>query len=117
MVVDVLLSGIVWFQPQKGRLEIHLKMMFMKKAYWLIFSKLNYMYILFQRADEILEQDNFFELLHKFQSRRIDDQRCSFRVLERNDSLEGAGNTISKSPSSTLRLRRNGSHFANDIFN
>jgi G-protein signaling modulator 2 len=40
-----------------------------------------------QKSEESMDEaDNFFELLHKFQSRRIDDQRCSFRVVERSDS-------------------------------
>ena len=29
-----------------------------------------------------LDEDGFFDLLSRFQSRRIDDQRCSFRLLE-----------------------------------
>lgn len=29
-----------------------------------------------------MDEDSFFELLTRFQSRRIDDQRCSFRLLE-----------------------------------
>ncbi|XP_070177031.1 G-protein-signaling modulator 2-like isoform X2 [Littorina saxatilis] len=31
---------------------------------------------------EDLDEDGFFDLLSRFQSRRIDDQRCSFRLLE-----------------------------------
>ncbi|KAK7488079.1 hypothetical protein BaRGS_00020670 [Batillaria attramentaria] len=31
---------------------------------------------------EEMDEDSFFDLLSRFQSRRIDDQRCSFRLLE-----------------------------------
>ena len=37
-----------------------------------------------------MDDDSFFDLLTKFQSRRIDDQRCSFRVLEKQNSQNGA---------------------------
>ncbi len=32
------------------------------------------------QKEEMMEDDSFFDLLSRFQSRRIDDQRCSFRV-------------------------------------
>ena len=30
----------------------------------------------------LLDDDNFFDLLSRYQSRRIDDQRCSFRLTD-----------------------------------
>ena len=38
---------------------------------------------------EDMDADSFFDLLTKFQSRRIDDQRCSFRVMEKQNSQNG----------------------------
>ncbi|XP_071097777.1 G-protein-signaling modulator 2-like isoform X1 [Haliotis cracherodii] len=35
-----------------------------------------------EEKDEASDDDNFFDLLSRFQSRRIDDQRCSFRLSE-----------------------------------
>jgi G-protein signaling modulator 2 len=35
-----------------------------------------------------LDEDGFFDLLSRFQSRRIDDQRCSFRLLESAPSAQ-----------------------------
>jgi hypothetical protein len=37
-----------------------------------------------------LDEDGFFDLLSRFQSRRIDDQRCSFRLLESAPSAQAA---------------------------
>ena len=42
----------------------------------------NISFLLFQKQLSIdSEEENFFDLLSKFQSRRIDDQRCSSSVL------------------------------------
>lgn len=41
--------------------------------------------VMFQKSNGMvddLDEDGFFDLLSRFQSRRIDDQRCSFRLLE-----------------------------------
>ena len=36
--------------------------------------------ILQHLTQEEMSEDSFFDLLSKFQSRRIDDQRCTFKV-------------------------------------
>lgn len=43
-----------------------------------------------------MDEDSFFELLTRFQSRRIDDQRCSFRLLESAPATPAHPDTKSK---------------------
>ncbi|XP_064616405.1 G-protein-signaling modulator 2-like [Liolophura sinensis] len=51
---------------------------------------------------DMMDDDSFFELLSRFQSRRIDDQRCSVRVMDtKPNELQGNGaakKTIMTSP-------------------
>ncbi|XP_050403151.1 G-protein-signaling modulator 2 isoform X2 [Patella vulgata] len=39
-----------------------------------------------EETDETTDEDNFLDLLSRFQSRRIDEQRCSFRTVEETPS-------------------------------
>lgn len=46
-------------------------------------------YLSFQQlSQEEMSEDSFFDLLSKFQSRRIDDQRCSFKPTPSEDKPE-----------------------------
>ena len=49
---------------------------------------MNYLMLqLFQRlSPDMIDDDGFFDLLSKFQSRRMDEQRCSLRVLSTNEN-------------------------------
>lgn len=45
-------------------------------------------FVLQQLSQEEMSEDSFFDLLSKFQSRRIDDQRCSFKPTPSEDKPE-----------------------------
>ena len=45
-----------------------------------------------------LDDDNFFDLLSRYQSRRIDDQRCSFRLTGGANSCSSEANKENTEP-------------------
>ena len=45
-----------------------------------------------------LDDDNFFDLLSRYQSRRIDDQRCSFRMTGGANSCSSEANKENTEP-------------------
>lgn len=48
-----------------------------------------------QMTQEEMSEDSFFDLLSKFQSRRIDDQRCSFKPTAQSEpKLESTENSL-----------------------
>ena len=52
---------------------------------WALYKYFYYIIIIivFQNLPSVLlDDDNFFDLLSRYQSRRIDDQRCSFRLTD-----------------------------------
>ena len=68
-----------------------------------------YYFVLQLGSTDALDQENFFDLLSRTQSRRIDDQRCSFRGLNEHRNGrpdENKENTGPKSGTYFLGLPR-----------
>ena len=52
-----------------------------------VYNGLNHIFVFLQKiSPDMVDDEGFFELLSKFQSRRMDEQRCSIRVNE-NENL------------------------------
>ncbi|KAK8763665.1 hypothetical protein V5799_033725 [Amblyomma americanum] len=54
-----------------------------------------------QRSGSDMDQDAFFELLSEFQSKRMDDQRCSITPLENKENVLPNGSPPYPSPTSS----------------
>ena len=55
----------------------------------------------------MMDDDSFFELLSRFQSRRIDDQRCSFRVPDGPTPTTQRANVAHRRQSDSVAAHRN----------
>ena len=47
-----------------------------------------------------MDEDSFFDLLSRFQSKRMDDQRCSLVLSENKENNQLLGNALSNFPAS-----------------
>lgn len=61
------------------------------------------------------DEDCFFDLLSKFQSSRMDDQRCHLDDPQNGDNGEGAANSMPSLNEMIGQLRKS-VHVQNDIF-